>query len=71
MTVINAARDLEMTALALTGWDGGRIAARFGHEGIEIRVGTTVMARIQEVHLLIIHCLCDLVDELLFGEERS
>lgn len=60
-----------MTALAVTGRDGGRVVARLGHEDIEIRVGATVTARIQEVHILIIHCLYDLVDELLFGEERS
>ena len=35
---------------------------------IEIRVPSDVTARIQEVHLLIIHCLCDLIDHQLFGE---
>ncbi|RKZ38423.1 MAG: phosphoheptose isomerase, partial [Candidatus Parabeggiatoa sp. nov. 3] len=34
---------------------------------IEIRVPSQSTARIQEIHLLVIHCLCDLIDQILFG----
>lgn len=68
---IDAARELGMTTLALTGRDGGRMAAQLGGEDIEIRAAATVTARIQEAHILIIHCLCDLVDWLLFAKEES
>lgn len=63
-----AARELGLATVALTGRDGGRMAERLVAEDIEIRAAAMVTARIQEVHILIIHCLCDLVDELLFGE---
>lgn len=47
------------------------MAGQLGGEDIEIRVEAAATARIQEVHILIIHCLCDLVDQFLFdGEER-
>jgi D-sedoheptulose 7-phosphate isomerase len=39
-------------------------------EDVEIRVPADVTARIQEVHLLAIHCLCDLIDSQLFGSEE-
>ena len=68
---IDAARELGMTTLALTGRDGGRMAAQLGGEDIEIRAAAAVTARIQEAHILIIHCLCDLVDWLLFAKEES
>lgn len=64
---IDAAHDREMTVLALTGRDGGEMAAMLGGEDIELRVPTETTARIQEVHLLVIHCLCDLIDRTLFG----
>lgn len=71
MAAIEAARELGLITVALTGRDGGRTAGQLGGEDIEIRVEATATARIQEVHILIIHCLCDLVDQLLFdGEER-
>ncbi len=68
---IDAARELEMTTLALTGHDGGCMAGQLGGKDIEIRAAATATARIQEAHILIIHCLCDLVDWLLFGKEES
>lgn len=64
---IEAAHDREMLVIALTGRDGGQIAGHI-HEGdVEIRVPSESTARTQEVHLLVIHCLCDLIDEQLFG----
>ncbi len=71
LVAIDAARELGMATLALTGRDGGRMAEQLGGEDIEIRAVTPATARIQETHILIIHCLCDLVDWLLFGKEES
>ena len=71
LVAIDAARELEMVTLALTGRDGGRMAEQLGGEDIEIRAVAPATARIQETHILIIHCLCDLVDWLLFGKEES
>ena len=66
---IKAAHDRELQVVALTGKDGGDMAALLTQDDIEIRVPSNVTARIQEVHLLVIHCLCDLIDCALFGEE--
>ncbi|MGB5064637.1 MAG: phosphoheptose isomerase [Candidatus Competibacter sp.] len=68
---IDAARELGMTTLVLTGRDGGRMATQLGGGDIEIRAAAAATARIQEAHILIIHCLCDLVDWLLFAKEES
>ena len=67
---IQAAHDREMTVVALTGRDGGGMASLLLPEDVEIRVPSKVTARIQEVHLLAIHCLCDLIDSQLFGSEE-
>jgi D-sedoheptulose 7-phosphate isomerase len=67
---IQAAHDREMTVVALTGRDGGGMASLLLPEDVEIRVPSTSTARIQEVHLLTIHCLCDLIDSQLFGSEE-
>ena len=64
---IQAAHDREMTVIALTGKDGGNMSSLYLPEDIEIRVPSDTTARIQEVHLLVIHCLCDLIDWQLFG----
>lgn len=66
---IQAAHEREMTVVALTGKDGGDMASLLTADDVEIRVPAHVTARIQEVHLLVIHCLCDLIDCSLFGEE--
>ena len=56
-----------MRVVALTGKDGGKMADLFAEEDIEIRVPSNRTARIQEVHLVAIHCLCDYIDTQLFG----
>jgi len=66
---IEAAHERGMPVVALTGKDGGAMAQQLGEEDIEIRVPSASTARTQEVHLLVIHCLCDLIDHQLFGEE--
>ena len=67
---IQAAHDREMTVVALTGRDGGGMASLLLPEDVEIRVPAKSTARIQEVHLLSIHCLYDLIDSQLFGSEE-
>ncbi|MBD1553296.1 phosphoheptose isomerase [Pseudomonas typographi] len=67
---IQAAHDRDMTVVALTGRDGGGMASLLLPEDVEIRVPSQVTARIQEVHLLAIHCLCDLIDSQIFGSEE-
>ena len=67
---IQAAHDREMIVVAMTGRDGGGMASLLLPEDVEIRVPSKVTARIQEVHLLTIHCLCDQIDNQLFGSEE-
>lgn len=67
LTAMAAARELNMITVALTGRDGGRMASQLSGNDLEIRAGATATARIQEVHILVIHCLCELVDQILFG----
>lgn len=64
---INAAHDKDMTIIALSGKSGGEIATLLSINDVEIRVPSDSTTRIQEVHLLVIHCLCDLVDHQLLG----
>ncbi|MGB0712951.1 MAG: phosphoheptose isomerase [Gammaproteobacteria bacterium] len=64
---ILAAHEREMQVIALTGRDGGRMANTLSEHDVEIRVPADSTARIQETHLLAIHCICDLVDHTLLG----
>lgn len=64
---IAAAHDKEMAVIALTGKTGGVVADILHEDDIEIRVPSDSTARIQETHLLLTHCLCDLIDQQLFG----
>lgn len=66
---IKAAHDREMLVVALTGKEGGSMRSSLSDDDVEICVPAKVTARIQEVHLLVIHCLCDLIDTQLFGAE--
>ena len=64
---VHAARERGIAVVALTGRDGGAMAAALGEDDIEIRVGGRRTSRIQEVHGLIIHCICDLIDAEMLG----
>jgi len=64
---VNAGHDRGLKVIALSGRNGGELASALNTDDIEIRVPSQSTARIQEVHLLIIHCLCDLIDTQLFG----
>ncbi len=67
---IHAARARGVTVVALTGRKGGKMAALLGPDDIHLCVPAERTARIQEVHLLTIHCLCDGIDALILGETR-
>lgn len=69
INAIHAAHEREMNVIAFTGRDGGEIADILHENDVEIRVPADNTARIQEVHLLTIHCLCDLIDSQLLGPE--
>ena len=64
---IVAAHERGMRVVVLSGRDGGRMADLLEDGDIEIRVPATRTARIQEVHLVVLHCLCDLIDTILLG----
>lgn len=63
---MRAAHDCGMRVIALSGRNGGRMAVELGAGDIEIRVPAERTARIQEVHLVVIHCLCDAIDRALY-----
>ena len=63
---IEAAHQKDMSVIALSGKDGGRLPALLHDDDIEIRVPSQSTARVQEVHLLILHCLCDIIDRQTF-----
>jgi D-sedoheptulose 7-phosphate isomerase len=62
---VRTAHERDMTVIALSGRDGGTMATLLAGGDVEIRVPADSTARIQEVHLLAIHCLCDLIDRTL------
>jgi phosphoheptose isomerase len=64
---IEAANNSDIPVIALTGKDGGAMAQVINENSIEIRVPSNVTARIQEVHILVIHILCELLDLQLLG----
>ncbi|HBJ90607.1 MAG TPA: phosphoheptose isomerase [Gammaproteobacteria bacterium] len=71
MEAMKAAHERDMKIVALTGRDGGAMADLLSAEDIEIRVPGDRTARIQEVHLVVIHCLCDYIDTKLFGGDDA
>ncbi len=66
---IDAAHDREMRVIILSGCEGGQIADLVRETDIEIRVPSWSTARIQEVHIMVIHSICDLIDRHLLGQE--
>ena len=67
VNAIDAAHERGLHVVALTGKSGGEIAVRLNQNDIEIRVPSNSISRIQEVHSLTLHCLCDLIDHQLIG----
>lgn len=68
LCAVAAAHDRAMTVIGITGKDGGALANLLHESDVEVRVPSHSTARIQETHLLITHCLCDLIDHKLFGD---
>ena len=66
---VSAAHEREMRVVALTGRGGGEIGKLLAPEDVNICVPHSQTARIQEVHLLALHCLCDGIDSMLLGAE--
>ena len=69
LAAMHAAHENGMSVIALTGRNGGTMAEALGPSDIQICVPAQSTARIQEVHLLTLHCLCDAIDCLLLGVE--
>ena len=69
IAAIAAAHEREMSVVAFTGKGGGRIGAMLQPGDVHLCVPHERTARIQEVHLLMIHCVCDAVDATLLGDE--
>ena len=71
LAAVEAAHAKEMAVIALTGRNGGKMRELLTETDVHICVPHERTARIQEVHLLVIHCLCDAVDLQLLGSEEA
>jgi D-sedoheptulose 7-phosphate isomerase len=65
---IRTAHDRLMKVVLVSGRDGGAAARALNSQDVEIRVPSESTARIQEVHLMIIHCICELIDQGIMGD---
>ncbi|MBM3368016.1 MAG: phosphoheptose isomerase [Betaproteobacteria bacterium] len=70
LAAVKAARELGMAVVALTGRSGGKTPALLGPGDAHVCVPHERTARIQEVHLLVLHCLCDGIDYRLYGGKQ-
>jgi D-sedoheptulose 7-phosphate isomerase len=68
---VAAAHERDMTVVALTGRHGGRVAGMLRETDVHIGVPHDRIARVHEVHLLALHCICDGVDAQLLGDQES
>lgn len=68
---VESAVSRDIPIIALTGNDGGDIAGLLGEGDVEIRVPSSRTARINEVHLIVLHCLCEIIDTTLFPQSES
>jgi phosphoheptose isomerase len=66
LKAMEAAHSVGMHVLAMTGRDGGAMAKALKKDDVELRAASKVTTRIQETHILLLHCLCDAIDEMLF-----
>jgi len=69
LEAVQAAHERNMPVVALTGKDGGKMTAMLKPTDFHICVPAKSTARIQEVHLLALHCMCDAIDHLILGGE--
>jgi D-sedoheptulose 7-phosphate isomerase len=70
LAAMRAARELGVRIVALTGNGGGKMAGLLGEADVHVCVPHTRTMRIQEIHLLALHCICDGIDTQLFGGKR-
>jgi DnaA initiator-associating protein len=71
LSAIERAHQSKMPVIALTGKNGGKIAKILDANDAEIRVPSEITARIQETHILIIHCICDVIEQSLFSKIKK
>jgi D-sedoheptulose 7-phosphate isomerase len=71
LAAVEAALEREMRVVAMTGKDGGQLGRMLTDADVHINVPHARTARIQEVHLVAIHSICDGLDVALFGEEDA
>ena len=71
LAAVEAAHEKDMTVIALTGRNGGKLRELLNDTDVMVCVPHERTARIQEVHLLVLHCLCDAVDQQLLGEQDN
>ena len=69
LEAVQAAHERNIPVVALTGKDGGKMAGMLKPTDFHICVPAKSTARIQEVHLLALHCMCDAIDHLILGGE--
>lgn len=67
IAAIDAAHDQDARVVLISGKDGGEAANSLAPDDVEVRVPSFSTARIQEVHIMVIHCICDLIDDHLLG----
>jgi D-sedoheptulose 7-phosphate isomerase len=70
LAAVRTARELGVRIVALTGNGGGKMAGLLGEADVHVCVPHTRTMRIQEIHLLALHCICDGIDTQLFGGKR-
>jgi D-sedoheptulose 7-phosphate isomerase len=67
---MKAAQSRDLIVIALTGRDGGAMGKMLRPRDFHLNVAHPRTMRVQEIHLLVIHCLCEVVDNVLFGEKK-
>ena len=67
---IKAAHAKGLTVIALTGRDGGAMGKMLRPTDFHLNVAHPRTMRVQEVHLLVVHCLCEVVDNVIYGERK-
>lgn len=69
MEAVKAAQAKAMVVIALTGRDGGAMGSMLRDGDFHLNVAHARTMRVQEIHLLVVHCLCEVVDNLIYGEK--
>jgi D-sedoheptulose 7-phosphate isomerase len=69
LEAVKTAQAQQLGVIALSGHDGGELSTLLNEQAIEICVPSNSTARVQEVHLLVIHCICDLIDQQFSPQE--